>query len=70
MLDFISKSLIDKSWGGNTMMSFYIFFIILIYIFSETEIDTKILIAMAIVGFYMKYRLDNVGYIKKKNHNL
>jgi len=67
MLDFISKSLIDKSWGGNTMMSFYIFFIILIYIFSETEIDTKILIAMAIVGFYMKYRLDNQ---KEKSQSL
>ena len=58
MLDFLSNSLIDRSWGGNAMMSYFIMFIVLIYIFSETEIDTKVLVAMAVAGLYMKYKLE------------
>jgi len=67
MLDFLSNSLIDKSWGGNTIMYFFIFFIIIIYIFSETTIDSKVLVAMAVAGLYMKYSLDAH---KKKSQSL
>jgi len=67
MLDFLSKSLIDKSWGGNTMMTFFIMFVVLIYIFSETEINTKVLVAMGVAGFYMKYSLEQQ---KEKSQSL
>ena len=67
MLDFLSKSLIDKSWGGNTIIYFLIFFVILVFVFSETEIDNKVLIAILVAGFYMKYSLNTY---KEKSESL
>jgi len=59
MIDFLSSYIIDRNWGGTNIMFFFFMFFTLVHFFSETEIDSKVLVAIAVAGFYMKYTLDD-----------
>ena len=63
MLDFLSNALIDKNWGGSNIMFYFLMYLGIVYSLSNTEIDTKILVALGVAGLYMKYTLED----QKKN---